>query len=76
MNDLTENREKCCLALSALGKLFSEGIFNKDEVEKMAAKICKKYGFKKDSIIVSNELITTLINESMYVKDDTISNGD
>ena len=75
MSSLAENREKCCFALSALGKLFSEGVFNKEEAEKIAVKICRKYGFKKDSIIVSNQLITTLINESMYVKDDTISDG-
>lgn len=75
MNELLVKREKCTAALLLLGKFFSEGIFNEEEATKIARKIAQKYGFKIASILVSNQLISTLINESMYVKKDTILNG-
>ena len=75
MNELLVRREKCVVALSLLGKFLSEGIFNEEEATKITRKIAQKYGFKTTSILVSNQLISTLINESMYVKKDTILNG-
>ena len=69
MNDLVQNKESFAFALSLLNKFYSDGIFNEKERDELAQKLAQKYGFKSTSIIVSKSLITTLINESICMKE-------
>lgn len=76
MSDLIQNKESFAFALSLLNKFYSDGVFNEEEREKIAQKLASKYGFKSTSIIVSKSLITTLINESICMKEGSEIDAD
>lgn len=75
MSDLREKVENFSIDLLLINKFFSEGVINEEEKEFLTKEMAKKNGLSDKSIFVRNDLITTLINESICIEKGTNLDG-
>ena len=75
MSDLREKVENFSIDLSLINKFFSEGVINEEEKRLLTNEMEKKNGLSDKSIFVQNDLITTLINESICIEKGTNLDG-
>ena len=75
MNSLREKVEDFSIDISLINKLFSEGAINEEEKAFLTKEMAKKNGLSNKSIFVQNDLITTLINESICIEKGTDLDG-
>ena len=67
--------ENFSIDLSLINKFFSEGVIDEEEKEFLTKEMAKKNGLSDKSIFVRNDLITTLINESICIEKGTNLDG-